>query len=105
METQKVQNRDIQKSKQLSGRTATSLTTNHINCLQKSTVPYTDDSKKYQWDVVTNTQIQAIVHENELICKENVLKYSDNMTFGVVLRETPFYSESGWFVAVNLFSC
>ncbi|MHC4146717.1 MAG: alanine--tRNA ligase, partial [Planctomycetota bacterium] len=67
-----------------------------MNLLGSAYLPTTDDSKKYEYDVI-ETKVTNIIDPRE---KSNIVvggigSNNINMDFGLVLEETCFYAESG----------
>ncbi len=97
MAKQKARSREDTRSKRMMGRTALALSTADIAHLQATGTPPTDDSSKYRWDVAVNTEVQAAFSADGLLSGTSTLAGED--TVGLVLRQTPFYAESGGQVA------
>ena len=104
MEQQKERGRAATKAKRLAGRQDLTLAAEQIAFLQNSAVTVTDDSHKYIWDSPVDTTISAIYLDDGFVdagkslrIEEGQLK--DGATIGVILKDTPFYAESGGQIA------
>jgi len=95
MTAQKERGRQAGREKRLAGRADITLGPEQIALLQKSmSVPPTDDSSKYDWDVKKQTRVRAIISDKGAILN-SVTASADLKTVGVILGESSFYAESG----------
>ena len=94
MSEQKDRSRVATKLKRLDGRGETlTLGAEQTSYLQKSLqCSPTNDAAKYTWDQVIATNVDAIYTSKGFI---DAIDTKDDTTYGVILRDTSFYAESG----------
>jgi len=91
MQEQKERSRLAARTKKLSGRVDLALGAEQTAHLTKALIRATDDSAKYNWDSAVTTKLEALFTGMGFVDELG----SDVETVGVVLKETPFYAESG----------
>jgi len=65
-----------------------------VDWLQKSGIEATNDDAKYQWDVKVEADVKAIFNP-ETKTFEDSYTGPEDVAFGIVLDQSPFYAEAG----------
>lgn len=93
MRAQKERSRQATREKRLAGRDALTFGAEQTDSLAKRGIGPTNDAHKYEWDAPVETQLQAIFTSKGFV--DEVADANAAETVGIVLKDTPFYAESG----------